>query len=197
MSLVLDATLGIQFPGDVGPIVGFSPFDNTSAVSDVTLQPGESCYITYTSATSIPLYIACGDGQIYELIITNDSSQTLSPSSTAQLYLNPNNTTYTNAFLDTQLYGESVGGTAAANQNTESSATLGYAPNVFFSRATVSTSTIKKYVHAYAHAEFAGPSRYNENVWSVWNDITTVWSSLGTLSYGVAHTGTATVRRIK
>jgi len=162
--------------------------------ADLVLGIGQSANITATAATSIPLHIACGDGQVYEIDI--DGSFILAAASTAS-YLAPNNTTYANAFA--HLY--------TTSNYTAATVTLGGVTETFFSLDTglgtsiqngsciIFTSTANKKGHGFSK----GGTTTDEcgSQFAVrWNDTTTVWSSLGTVIMPNAWTGTVVVRRI-
>jgi hypothetical protein len=170
--------------------------NNTSASSDLTLLVGQGAYVDFSSATSVPLHIATGDNQLYELTIaasgnTGSTGNTLllpnnSSSYTSQMYTAFNTLgSYANAYL----YG----------------VLLGYYMDMRFAKAFISTKTIAKAWKVSAYGASGTSSSYYIDGSGSWLasastftpvDTSTVWSSLGTISFPVAATGRAIIKRV-
>ncbi len=109
---LLPLNANAQFPYSVLPAgIGngyANPINLTSATADYMLQPGQVAVISFTNATSVPLYIATTNGTYYEmdLVMSNSSGTT---GAAGDPYLNPNNTTYSNAFAEREFYVNSNG----------------------------------------------------------------------------------------
>jgi len=175
-----------QFPINVFPPVNNNSYTNpinlSSATADYSLQVGQVAYISFSSALSVPLYIATTNGTYYELNFYNMSG-TDSPT-----YLNPNNTAYSNAFSYMEYY---VGpGNIANDTATYSAFRIGWfnaTSIVFISNFTTSKNTRNNDVNPYPVDHFGA---------CLWNDTTTSWTSLGTITFPQATTGYVLVRRL-
>jgi hypothetical protein len=163
--------------------------DLTSATTDYLLDIGETATITYTTATSVPLRVATGDGQVYELSISGDTSVSVASSNDVQL--NPNNTNYFGAFTHK---GMEIT-TSLTARNTAYAFVGFYAGRLNTCKATISTATKSKMVMAVGNATTTSASYYF-NYSISWGDTTTVWSSLGTMVFPFAQSGKIVIRRI-
>jgi len=166
-------------------------------VNDRVLGIGQHTSDSFTSATSMPLHIACGDGQVYELTMASNPSAAATLSNTI---LQPNNTTpATNSFNMTfsGIYGTS---STVDNSYQPTAADGGFKlcqgcpPNVL--KATVSTSTLyKNCMSDMKGYETTYGARFYRIV-SLHNDTTTLWDSLGTIILPIAWTGQVVCRRV-
>jgi hypothetical protein len=77
----------------------FRRVDLTNATSDYNLQVGEEAIINFTNATSVPLRIATQSGTYYECHLVVVIQEGLRVGVGNHIFLNPNNTTYSNAFV--------------------------------------------------------------------------------------------------
>jgi hypothetical protein len=174
--------------------------NNTGAASDLSLQVGQAAYIDVSAASSVPLHIATGDNQSYEidLLVTPDSVVT-----TPTLLL-PNNATYTNFFGFTSVYGSQQGaGTAGAT----AAGTNGFAlvpQGATNTKCFVSTKTYAKGVHSLGASHTTSNYLVTWSTFSMWmatassfvaHDTTTPWTSLGTLTFPTTVTGRIIIRR--
>lgn len=167
--------------------------NGNSLTSDYFLAVGEEAIYTWdtTASLSKPLYIATTQG-IY-LMVIQGPYQT---SKDILLYLNPNNTTYTNAFT-LSLVGYSDGSTTPGGGVETYSA--------FSLRGAASGITIA-YISTYTTGKFLVLTQRitrKTNGGAVhllglrWNDTTTAWTSLGTLTTTAANgTINVLVRRL-
>jgi hypothetical protein len=166
-----------------------TPVDLTSASSDYLLGVGETAFLNYTAATSIPLHVQTQEGE-YELsIIGSDFSVTpVNDNST----LLPNGTTYSNAFSRWILRGTGI--TVSASADTISSFYFSYGRT---QRSTVKISTVTTGKHINSIGAFKSTTaNYTDNENVLWNDTTTAWTSLGTITLAVAQTGKIVIKRI-
>ena len=168
-----------------------APTNTTSASPDHAMAIGETAYVTFSSATSVPLNIACGNGQLYEVTIIGDRSVAVSNNNTVTL--SPNNTTYSSAILENRFY-MSNGGTTGTSDNTMSTFQISEA-RATLSEIKISTFTVNKTVSVKYSMEQTS-TKYVAIATYIWNDTTTVWSSLGTVSLPYAQNGTIVIKRI-
>lgn len=164
--------------------------DLSSATVDYALAPGEVAKITYSSATSVPLHIATAEGE-YELKLS--AAPVLTTCTDGAGYLNPNNTTYSNAIK--RQYANGNSSTMTAGLVTESGF-LANAHRMIAAKLHITTLTSGK--HVLGQLGFVNNAGvYSAQTYtSIWVDTTTVWSSLGTITFVNAQSGTITVRRI-
>ncbi len=171
-----------------------TPINNTNSTTDLSLGVGQSAYLTFTSATSMPLYIACGDGQIYEISMAGTYTAAAGAGDTI---LQPNNAVpTTNSFTGRGLYVSNTAVTpynGAINLNGFDLSAGG--ASILEGKFTLFTSTRnKKIIVDSASTTSAASLKTN---WAVeWNDTTTPYSSIGTIIMPNAWTGTITIRRI-
>lgn len=167
-----------------------SVLDLSSATTDHQLAVRQKAVINFTSATSIPLHIACGDGQIYRMyILWSDTFLTSARSNTKSLL--PNNTTYTGSILHTQL-ANGAGYQAAIDAFQLG---VGWEPVSAYS-AEIFTSTNSKSVLSRGFDYQYGAAWYNAIAHDFWNDTTTAWTSLGTVTLVYARSGQIVIERI-
>jgi len=161
---------------------------------DLVLGIGQSAKITATAATSMPLHIACGDGQIYEIDIAGSYT---AAAAAANPILQPNNAVpSTNSFL---CIGEYTTGTSVIGIAT-TIAEGGFRLNSIGSSVqagnyTVSTSTLNKKMIGVGNGNTTASSGSHSMTVS-WTDTTTPYTSLGTIIMPNAWTGTIVVRRV-
>jgi hypothetical protein len=163
--------------------------------ADVALALGQNAIYTFsTGITSLPLKIATGDNQSYKI----EGFFTLDPAANdAPLTLSPNNTTLGTSIKTVTLYGVGTPAAAAAGQAlTQSVFNLSInAGRVYYFSAVVSTKTNGKSVTSFARqanttAEVEGTAS------STSSDTTTVWSSLGTITFPTGYAGRVVVTKL-
>jgi len=189
---LLPLNANAQFPASVFPAgIGngyANPINLTSATADYLLQVGEVAYISFNSATIVPLHIATSNGTYYEcrLISSNTSG------SNSAIYLNPNNTTYSNAFL-TATWTVFMSGSGASSTTLNSFHIGEVIPHttVFISNFTTVKSIMA--INLYTGISWAPGVVVALNLW---NDTTTPWTSLGTITFPQATTGYVLIRRL-
>jgi len=170
----------------------FRRVDLTNATSDYELQVGEEAYISFSNATSVPLRIATQSGTYYEchLICSNayDESANFDP-----IFLNPNNTQYTNAFVYATIYRNSID--LGHHYSTYSAFRCGW----LFSNCTFFITNFTQYKNVKGVYDVYGSSIDTPTivVFSTdWKDSTTVWTSLGTITFPQPTSGYILVRRL-
>ena len=171
---------------------GAEVFDNTASTSDIVLHVGEACSYTF-STISQALHIATGTHQEYEIFITQEGAQT---ATAANPNLQPNNTTYASAFIVEVISVAGNGNNAVSQQVSTSSLYLGANSDTYYSvRSNVVTGTYSKLADNSQWATVGGTVRTDISK-CLWNDTTTAWTSLGTLTMNVAASWRTQVRRI-
>jgi len=162
--------------------------------ADLVLGIGQSAKITATAATSIPLHVACGDGQIYEM----EMNGLFSPAAAGSIaILQPNNTVpavtnftvrglsisgitptyYNNAYADAGFRLESIGGSVYTMTGT------------FFVLTQYGRAIITSGGETSAVSSF-------QSIDSEWGNGSVAWSSFGTIILPNAWTGVFNVRRV-
>ena len=162
-------------------------------VNDRVLGVGQITQDSFSAQTSIPLHIACGDGQEYEIDI--NGSYTLAAAGANPLLL-INNTTLAGNFTYhiIQQYD------STANGNIGTAAYTGFLLTV--SGSSIRHATVKVFTSSANKAtESVHLAANNLHTFSgVLNmecaDTTTVWSSVGTITLPNAWTGQIVVRRV-
>ena len=177
-----------------------SPTDITSISTDYLLQPGETVYKTYTAATSVPLYVSTVPG-LYEMHILGDQSVTIS--NTNNTTLSPNNTTVTAGDIDLGIIYQSItsnaDGSVAPLANTYGTTETmfsfgnGIAVKVAIS---ISTYTKTKTMDVTTTCRTTATNCNHMRAVMNWLDTSTIWSSLGTLTFPFAQSGTIIIKRI-
>jgi len=166
-------------------------------VNDRVLGIGQHTSDSFTSATSIPLHIACGDGQVYEL--TMDGTFTPAASGAHTILQSNNTTPATNSF---NMTFSGIYGTSSTVDNSygptlaDGGFRLGQACPPYVLKATVYTSTLyKNCMSDMKGYETTYGARFYRIV-SLHNDTTTLWNSLGTITMSSTWTGQIVCRRV-
>jgi len=165
----------------------------TNATSDYMLQVGEEAIINFTNARSVPLRIATQSGTYYEchLVSSNTGGRTGATSNFG--FLNPNNTTYSNAFVYANIYRDS---------NVQGSTYFTFSAFAFpfaFSNSVFYIINFTQYKNIKGLYEMYGVSILFPGVGifsTDWQDTTTPWTSLGTLAFPQSTSGYILVRRL-
>jgi hypothetical protein len=164
----------------------------TNATVDYPLSVGEEAYIEFANATSVPLHIQTQSGTYYELDLVCSNNVGTSGGVTSGIFLRPNNTTYTNNFYYSEMFWAYP--SFSSSGSTYSAFRISYAigdAKVYLINYT-SHKSIKgidmqtgtndmPVVHCYA---------------STWNDTSTPWTSLGTITFPQPTSGFILVKRI-
>ena len=180
---------------DVFITVGAAYFGIANRSADVALYallPGETVYKAFTTAagTSIPLYITTVEG-IYEIRIYGDRSVSLSNNN--NMTLSPNDTTYSGAIRKLEMEVTSGAETSTNSTNDFFKITDGL---LLAAKIEVSTFTKMKTFSSYALELSTGPAMYKEELIQAWEDTTTAWTSLGTITLPYAQNINMLIKRL-
>lgn len=162
--------------------------DLTNATTDYALAVGQTATITYTNATSVPLHVAT-DGGIYNVSVVGDAAVAYVSGNNAKLL--PNNTQYTNAIVGIDSY--SVNGSFSGSSITRSDFLIG-GGLIYVAHLDITTDTKGK--TCMAKVLGYAVNQYIWNEFMRWNDTTTAWTSLGTITFSFAQSGKIVIRRI-
>jgi hypothetical protein len=170
----------------------FRRVDLTNATSDYMLQVGEEAYISFNNATSVPLRIATQSGTYYEMdLITFVPIRT---GARGEIFLYPNNTTYSNAFVFMSVFiGDNTSG-VSSNKATFNAFRISWGAT--HARIYIHNITVAKSVKSLTHV---WDSQYNcslEISLTYWNDNSTAWISLGTVAFPQSCSGYILIRRL-
>lgn len=169
------------------------PIDHTADSVDYALNPGQTISKSFSGATSILLYIASGPAGLYEITL---SCNVTTASSNSNCFLNPNNTTYSSVFKRMGFYVTcATGASGVSSSTTDTAIKIGEA-RVLYCILKISTNTLSKWVSAVEMNIDNTGAYYWEQYDVLWNDTTTAWSSLGTISLSNSSTGTIVITRI-
>ena len=75
----------------------------SDATEDYALEVAEIAYISFSDATQVPLHIATPNNSCYELHVIPSNTGGTSGGTDGNVFLYPNNTTYSNAFYTARL----------------------------------------------------------------------------------------------
>lgn len=177
--------------------------DLSAATSDYLLGVGETAKIMYSGVTSLSLHIKTEEG-VYELSI--DQPYVTTNTVEGAVSLSPNEATYTNSFVFSESRTDNLvnaaGGVATftgwRDGATCSKFPLGN-PYVMTGSYRISTRTNSKSVtgQCVRLGGVAAPLTMQSEVFAgIWKDTTTVWSSLGTITFPFAQSGTIIIKRV-
>lgn len=155
--------------------------------SDVLMQIGQTGYIDFSGALSVQLHVATNDGQEYEIKVNPNYAAGSATTGMSQLLMN--NTTYGTSWQSTGIYN------GTANSTAQGVPILTWQQTVWNVLAKVCTRTAGKSVNAIGMAA-TNTGTYSNQVENVMTDTTTPWTSLGTVTFPVAHSGRILVTRI-
>jgi len=170
----------------------FRRVDLSNATSDYMLQVGEEAIIRFTDTTSVPLRIATQSGTYYEMDIVVSNNVGTSGGTPTTIFLNPNNTTYSNAFSYVEIFKTNVG--PGHNFFTYSAFRMGWA--IGDVRVYIINFTTHKSVKGIDMQTGTSDAPVVHLYASQWNDLTTLWTSLGTITFPQETSGYILVRRL-
>lgn len=165
--------------------------DLTTATTDYQLSVGETATITYTSATSVPLHVATVEG-LYELLTSN---QLTTVTNENDVTLSPNNATYGTSIAGLRYRINSNSTTGVDILNSLSIFCIDFSL-VLYSKYIISTFMSSKNVNGDGFIKRQNISNQINNTNLLWDDTTTPWTSLGTITFPFAQSGKIVVRRI-
>jgi hypothetical protein len=172
-----------------------SPINLTGATTDLLLKVGQTAYINYTTATSVPLHIQTEEG-LYELKLIGDTTRTQVGNTPSVLL--PNNTTTTGATdIKMAQSGKGMDGTNAVGWDNSWAINIITMADGVVAKVSAEISTFTK-AKTYQSRVI---SRWDANFQlrqqdAYWNDTTTVWSSLGTITFPFTQSGKIVIKRI-
>jgi hypothetical protein len=171
----------------------FRRVDLSNATSDYMLQVGEEAYISFSNTTSVPLRIATQSGTYYEMDLI--SFVQLKSGTNNPVFLNPNNTTYSNAFTFMNVYINDSINNPSSSKVTYNAFRISW--GVTHARVYIHNITTAKSVKSLAHvwdSTSNGCALTMELTY--WNDTSTAWTSLGTITFPQSTSGYILVRRL-
>jgi hypothetical protein len=165
----------------------------SNATSDYPLAVGEEAIINFTNATSVPLRIATQDGTVYEMHLIPSNTGGTSGGGVNNNFLNPNNTTYSNAFKAAEIDRNTS--ELLHSCNTYNAFKIGFAYTSAF--CIITNRTVCKNIKGFYEVYGVSSSFPAITVISTgWQDTTTAWTSLGTITFPQSTSGQILVRRI-
>jgi hypothetical protein len=172
---------------------GFPVRDNTGASVDYPLAVNETAKITYSATTSVPLHIATVSPGEYELIIMGNRSVSVLNNNGA--FLSPNNTTVSN-ITNTYFIFNNCSTSATGSTTTATTFSI-MAGRIDVAKLNISTYTVSKSMIGTLSGALTGTVSLNSYITNqLWYDTTTAWTSLGTITFPFAQSGTIIIRRI-
>jgi hypothetical protein len=163
--------------------------DLSNATSDYNLDVNQEAIINFSNATSVALHISTTNGTYYQMDIVSSNGNSGSDN---PAYLNPNNTTYSNAFTYEEVYRDTGG--QGSNSSTYNSYRIGWAfPSI---RAYITNYTSNKHVNTINSSAGASHSPSIDINTCYWKDTSTAWSSLGTITFPQSTSGFILVKRL-
>jgi hypothetical protein len=169
----------------------FRRVDLTNATSDYFLQVGEEAIINFTNKTSVPLRIATQSGTYYEMDLI--SFVPIKTGSAGPIFLNPNNTTYSNAFKFMNVFINDNSG-VLGGRTTYSAFRITWAGA--HTRIYIHNVTVAKSVKSLSHLWESVNSCSLSMELTYWDDTSTDWISLGTITFPQSYSGYILVRRL-
>ena len=174
--------------------LNFPTVDLSSTTTDYLLQPYIAAVINFSDVNNVPLHIATPADSYYELHIIPSNTGGTSGATNGEIYLLPNNTTYTNAFWVAEYWRESGG--FSHDYKCISAFKTGFA----FSAVTAWITNRTQYKNIRTIVDIYGIP----GSWPIigvastdWRDTTTPWTSLGTIVFPQNSSGTIIVFRLR
>jgi len=160
---------------------------------DYPLQVGEVARISFNNTTSAPLRIATYSDTEYLMWIIPSNTGSNSGGGDNPIYLNPNNTTYNNAFVYAGVYRNSSG--LGSSYVTYSSFRIGWSWSHIF--CIIRNLTVYKNITGICDTYRGSTDWPALIIFSTdWRDTTTSWTSLGTVVFPQNSSGYVLVQRI-
>lgn len=173
---------GLPDVGDVGGGGGGGgiPVDLSFATTDYLLGIGQTAYIYYTNATSVPLHIEMGNEALYEIDINGNGNGVNSDN-----LLLPNNTTYSGIY-------SSINGQIST---TDTSFKLGRQA-ILKAKLTISNNTNYKHLTTESSVWTNIAAFTTNTTRNLWYNSSIMWTSIGTLVFASSSSGKIVIRRI-
>jgi hypothetical protein len=169
--------------------------DLTNATSDYMLKPCEEAIISFNNVASVPLHIATQNETYYEMHIISSNGARSTATTTSYTTLYPNNKLYSGAFISNTVW--------KASNNEGSSNVIrdnGFIIGPGFVIATAYITNFTQYKGIRVHADSYGSTYYFPLLYIVnsdWQDTTTPWTSLGTITFPQPTSGFVLVKRLR
>jgi hypothetical protein len=176
--------------------VGMQPVLDLTSYSgaDIQLAIGQTAKYSVSAASSLLLRLACNDGQAFELNLTSVS--VAGSATAATTVLNPNNTTFSTSFTFLASVCNVNTGAVVGSNGVLGNILLAGANTVRTVNAKIFTNTNGKSATVLTSYS-SNTATFVAEIISVCTDTTTVWNSLGTISFGaLTFTGTVMVKRL-
>lgn len=154
----------------------------TGVSQDRALMVGETVYLTYADAVSVPLHIAVSPGE-YEITIR---ATAITVGGSGMAVLNPNNASPVGAIIRALLSNGS-GGQA-------DEFFIGYGC-ITYGKITCCTITANKYIHNAVSCVYGGSGNVGQLYTQRWI-AAAEWVSLGTIVFPLAQSGIIAVKRL-
>jgi len=174
-------------------IYTFRRVDLTNATSDYMLKVGEEAIINFTDATNIPLRISTQSGTYYECHLICSNTGGTSGATANRVLLNPNNTTYNNAFISVEYHRNASTSTNSANTLSAFMCGFAFSNSVFYITNFTQYKNVKGLIDAYG---ITTGFPYLIVFSADWRDTTTNWTSLGTIVFPQASSGYVLIKRL-
>lgn len=189
--LIETAWLPNSIRGFENPIDTVAYYNQTG--QEYFLQVGEVAKVSFSDTTTVPLRIATQSDTAYMMWFIPSNVGGTSGATAAPIYLNPNNTTYSNAFVYAEVFRNSSG--LNSNYVTYSSFRIGWA--FIFGIYIIRNLTVYKSVIGIYDVYGVSVCYPTTTVFSTdWRNTTTPWSSLGTVVFPQNSSGYILVQRI-
>lgn len=182
--LWLDTSQGLQYQSDYTDI--------SSATTDYPLRRGETAVVNYSGATSVPLHIATQEG-LYEFTISGNLSTTVANDNNISLL--PNNTTYSAQFTEVGYKISSGNNSAIVLDDSTNQFNTAWS-NVVSANLSISTKTTAKTLQGTVLNKRVNGTTEHFTISSFWNNTSTAWTSLGTITFPFAQSGRIIIKRI-
>jgi hypothetical protein len=173
--------------------------DTSDLSAPTILQPGEAAIVSWTSQTSKALNINCVNGGVFEIDVDTDMG-----GPDGAISLSPNNTSYSgqiNEHIQRSVHNTSVTPTIQSGAvfqlaygQKNSNAPMFASGRLHVGSTGASPNGLKRYVGV-GKGIVAGNNETRRYA-SEWINNTTVWASLGTLSFSNSCSGVATIKRV-
>ncbi|MEM4620948.1 MAG: hypothetical protein QW607_12150 [Desulfurococcaceae archaeon] len=191
LGVIANAWLSNAIRGFENPINPVAYYNQTG--QEYFLQVGEVAKVSFFNTTIVPLRIATQSDTAYMMWLLPSNTGGTSGGTPAPIYLNPNNTTYSNAFVYAEVYRNANG--FGHGYATYSSFRIGYTFSFGF-YVIRSLTTYKSIVGMY-DVYGNSPDYPAIIVFSTdWRNTTTPWTSLGTVVFPQNSSGHILIQRI-
>lgn len=191
LGIIANAWLSNAIRGFENPVDPVVYYNQTG--QEYFLQVGEVAKIVFNNVTTVPLRIATQSDTEYMMWLIPSNTGGTSGGTAAPIYLNPNNTTYSNAFVFAEIFRNSSG--LGSNYLTYSAFRIGYSftHGLYIIRNLTIYKGIAGVYDIYGNAsDYPCITCFSCD----WRNTTTSWTSLGAIVFPRNSSGYVLVRRI-